>query len=262
MCTFILAWQVFDGEPVVVAANRDEADGRPSHTPTVIEDDPCVVAPLDDRAGGTWIGYNEHGVVVSVTNRWTDADLTGDRSRGLLVRDALGCETAGDAVALVEESIAEEEYAGFNLVAIDAIEATLLEWDGTLTETAFDPGVHVVVNVGADRRFDLPEFRDLDTERSRVRRSAARRQADSARRALDDLAVGPGEDVATWLTRAKRVLADHDYGFCVHGDGYGTRSSSIIRLPEDGTPSYEFADGYPCEEAVSYEQVPDPVTES
>jgi hypothetical protein len=40
------------------------------------------------------------------------------------------------------------------------------------------------------------------------------------------------------------VVSDHQYGVCVHGDGFGTRSSSLIRLGD--TQSYEYAGGPPC----------------
>jgi uncharacterized protein with NRDE domain len=252
MCTFIVAWQVFDGYPVVVAANRDEAVDRPSTPPAVISEDPRIVAPVDDRAGGTWIGYNEYGLVVSVTNRWTDADLTGERSRGLLVRDALACESVAAVRDLLDGAVETDAYDGFNLVALDRSDARVFEWDGTLTETAFEPGIHVVVNVGADHIVDLPEFPTLDPEDATRRREAARTQAESARRVLDDLGVRAGENVQTWLTRVNGVLTDHDYGFCVHGEDFGTRSSSVLRVPAEGEPRYEFADGQPCADDVSY----------
>lgn len=252
MCTFIVAWQVFEGEPVVVAANRDEAVGRPSRPPAVIHEEPRVVAPVDERAGGTWIGYNEHGLVVAVTNRWTDAELAGQRSRGLLVRDALECTSAAEAGSVVDSAVKTDEYAGFNLIVLDRAEATVFEWDGSLTRTSFEPGVHIVVNVGADRTVDIPEFPALEPEEAADRRERARSQAEHAQRALEGLGVRAGENVQTWLTRVNGVLTDHDYGFCVHGDGFATRSSSVIRVPAEGTPVYEFADGKPCADDVGY----------
>ena len=69
VCTLVFAWQVFPDAPVVAAANRDELLDRPSEPPSVIEEEPGVVAPRDAEAGGTWIGYNEHGVLVAITNR-------------------------------------------------------------------------------------------------------------------------------------------------------------------------------------------------
>jgi uncharacterized protein with NRDE domain len=74
VCTLVFAWQVFTDAPVVAAANRDELLDRPSASPDVIDESPRVLAPRDEEAGGTWIGYNEHGVFVAITNRWTGSE--------------------------------------------------------------------------------------------------------------------------------------------------------------------------------------------
>ncbi|WP_256299152.1 NRDE family protein [Haloarchaeobius salinus] len=242
MCTLTLAWRVFD-EPVVVAANRDELLERPAVGPAVVETDPMVVAPRDEEAGGTWIGYNEHGLFVGLTNRWLEGDLAGDRSRGLLVRDALRQESAAAAAELVEAAVAEHEYQGFHLVVADADDARLLSWDGELTVAEFDPGVHVVVNVGADDRFDIPDRR----------REPGERQAEAVGRIRDELEPRDGETVREWRDRAAAVLGDHEFGVCVHDpEGrFGTRSSSLIVLGDE--PEYQFADGPPCE--TSHEPV-------
>jgi uncharacterized protein with NRDE domain len=236
VCTLVIAWQVFADTPVAVAANRDELVDRPSVPPAQLDDDPGIVAPRDEEAGGTWIGYNEHGVFVGITNRWTDAELTGERSRGLLVRDALRHESAEDAVRHVERELDGRRYEGFNLVVADAAAALFVEWDGGRRVWNFDPGVHVVVNVGVDGRYEIPD----------VRTEAAERQAANADRVRTELQPDPGETSREWLDRAAAVVGDHEYGVCIHGDGFGTRSSSLIRLAPNGT-TYEFADGPPCE---------------
>ncbi|SIQ90994.1 Uncharacterized conserved protein, contains NRDE domain [Haladaptatus litoreus] len=225
MCTLIVAWRVFDGTPIVAAANRDEALGRPSRSPAVLDRDPLVVAPQDEEAGGTWIGYNEHGLFVGVTNR--PAEIDGERSRGLLVRDALSHESSADALGFVHDELAERQYAGFNLLLADADEATVLEWDGVLETTPLDPGYHVVVNEGTN--CDAPK----------------------SERILNAVHPDLSEDVsvARWRERTKTVLRDHDIGACVHGDDYGTRSSSIVTIADGGVGTYEFADGPPCETA-------------
>jgi uncharacterized protein with NRDE domain len=237
MCTFIMAWQVFGDAPVVVAANRDERLDRPSQPPSVLAEDPRIIAPQDEEAGGTWIGYNEHGVLVAILNRWTDADLRGERSRGLLVMDALEHESATDAAAIVESAIDEHEYEGFNLIVADKDAAILYEWDEQLRTTGLEPGVHIVVNVGADDHFEIPEFRS----------EPGHEQAENTRQARADLRPESGETADAWLDRATAVLRDHDYGFCVHQGQFGTRSSSLINISDDGTVHDRFADGPPCE---------------
>jgi len=241
VCTLVLAWQVFADTPVVVAANRDELLDRPSEPPAVRDWETRAVAPLDSEAGGTWIGYNEYGVLVAITNRWTDGELGGDRSRGLLVRDALGFESAEDAVRSVERDLDTRSYEGFNLVVADEAAAILLEWDGGRRLCHFEPGVHVVVNTGADGAFTIPDHRA----------EAAQKQADNAEAVRAALQPEPGEGGVAWLDRAAAVIADHEYGVCVHRDGFGTRSSSLIRLGAECV--YEFADGPPCR--TSFERV-------
>jgi len=219
VCTLAFAWQAFDEAPFVVGANRDEAVGRPSSPPAVRGANPEVLMPRDEDAGGTWIGVNEHRVFVGVTNR--RVDLEGERSRGLLVNDALAAGSADDAIEVVEREVADRAYAGFNLVVADENECVLVEWDGVLRTHAFDPGTHVVVNAGFDD----------GTEKSAAIRDALRGH-DSA---------------AAWRGAAREALADHETDACVHRDGFGTRSSSLVTVRADDGVRYEFADGPPCE---------------
>ncbi|WP_436910582.1 NRDE family protein [Halosimplex marinum] len=237
MCTLVFAWQVFPDAPVVAAANRDEALDRPSTPPELIEESPRVVAPRDEGAGGTWIGYNEHGLFVAITNRWDGREPAGERSRGLLVRDALQQSSAEEAARLVERELDDRAYDGFNLVLADAGAALLVEWDGeTRRVRNFDPGVHVVVNVGADGDYAIPESRA----------EAGTAQADNAGKVATALQVEPGETSTAWLDRAADVISDHEYGVCVHRDRFGTRSSSLVEIGREGS-RYRYADGPPCE---------------
>ncbi|MFW6018663.1 MAG: NRDE family protein [Halapricum sp.] len=235
MCTLVFAWQAFVDAPLVVAANRDEALDRPSRPPETFDSDPTILAPRDRQAGGTWIGVNDREVFVGLTNRWTDAQLEGDRSRGLLVRDALSRESAEDAARYVERELDARSYEPFNLVVADRSAALFVEYDGGVTIRNVDPGVHAVANTGADGRYAIPDRR----------REHALDQAENVDRLRAALRPEPGEDAGTWRRRAREAIRDHDYGVCVHGDGFGTRSSSLITIGE--TVEYQFADGPPCE---------------
>jgi len=247
VCTLIIAWQAFDDAPVCVAANRDELFDRPASPPAARGGDPVVVAPRDERAGGTWIGYNEHGVLVAITNRWVSGE--GARSRGQLVRDALDVPSAAAATDRIEGELAARRYAPFHLVVADADDGYLLVNGGT--DDAIDghrrrslsPGVHIVANVGVDGDWFVPSARP----------DAGRRQADNAERvraALEPRADESGDD---WLDRAGAILGDHEYGVCIHGDRFGTRSSSLVRVGDEA--AFRFADGPPCE--TQYELVED-----
>ena len=237
MCTLAFGWQLFDDTPLVVAANRDETDGRPSEPPAQYLDEPRVIAPRDSRAGGTWIGYNEAGVLVAITNRWVDRE--GDRSRGQLVADCLAYASTTAAVEHVRQALEADRYAGFNLVVADPDRAVLLEFDGTLSTSELEPGVHVVVNVGANGSYVEPADRP----------AVGRKQAANADRLRTTLEPAAGESADEWLDRAGDVLGTHEYGVCVHGDGFGTQSASLVRLETvEGEihDCYWFADGPPC----------------
>jgi uncharacterized protein with NRDE domain len=244
VCTLVVAWRALADAPVVVAANRDERLDRPSEGPARREyDGTLAVAPRDARVGGTWAGYNEHGLFVGVTNRW-GVDAEGERSRGLLVTDALAESTARAARETVERAAERDEYAGFELVVADAETAVLFEWDGDLRVHDLSPGVTVVVNVGAA----LPDGDTLtpgEPSAGRVPEERRREQATAARRLQERLAPRPDERASAWLDRAGVALGDHEYGVCVHGDGFGTRSSSLLALGE--RREYRFAPGPPCE---------------
>jgi len=243
VCTLAIAWRVFEEAPVVVGANRDEALDRPSRPPAVSPGEPAVVAPRDREAGGTWIGFNDRGLFVGITNRWTDAELAGERSRGLLVADALRRPGAREAATLVERAVADAEYAGFNLLLADATDAVWLSWNGRLERRTLEPGVHVAVNVGLADRPSIPANRD-DLGREQAENARAVRRTLEA----DDGPTGAlGTDdrtAADWLDRAGAVLGDHEYGVCLHRDGFGTRSSSLLATGR--SPRYAFADGPPC----------------
>ena len=247
MCTIAFAWQVLADAPIAVAANRDEALDRESLPPDVSERDPTIVAPQDAEAGGTWIGVSERGLFVGITNRWTPEDgapdLAGERSRGLLVRDALRADDADAAVALVREQVGEFEYAGFNLLLADRNRATYLEWDGDLRVDDLDRGIHVIVNPGKNEADD---------------RAIRLRDELSSVAGLDGATVDVATDARTdapsasaWLDAATERLRDHDYEVCLHHDRFGTRSSSLVTIDDAGTASYEFADGPPCETEYS-----------
>lgn len=244
MCTLTLAWRVFDDAPVVVAANRDESYGRPSEPPADRGDG--VIAPRDAKAGGTWMGVTHEGLFVGITNRWVDG-LAGERSRGLLVDDCLHAESAEDAARHVEELCRAHEYDGFNLVLADAEAAVLLEWDGYLTVTEFRPGVHVVGNTGFDGHYFEPAARP----------DAGLAEARNATRLRAELGPERSESADAWLDRAGAALGNHEFGACIHDDarGFGTVSTTLIRVGIDGGIRYEHADGPPCETAFEPVQV-------
>lgn len=223
MCTIILAYGVFPGYPVVVAANRDEVYGRSYDPPTRRDVDGWAVMPLDREAGGTWIGYNSNGVTAVVANVYPRVTKEPTRSRGLLCRDVLRQESAAEARQAVKESFRREVYDGFNLAVADSEEAWVAVNDGVFEFLDLDPGLYVFTN-------------------------AAATDPDGKARGVED-AVPETDELDGWMEDVKEVLANHDIDVCRHGDGRGTTSSSIVAVDtrEPGESLYYWLDGHPCE---------------
>src|ERR1700722_7642992 len=105
MCTLAIYFRVFGDYPVLVAANRDEFLNRPALPPTELGDRPRIIGGKDLRAKGTWLGINEHGLIVGLLNRRIVENGPNDdklRSRGLLCLDALQHASAAAALQYVE----------------------------------------------------------------------------------------------------------------------------------------------------------------
>jgi hypothetical protein len=146
MCLLALFHRVVFDAPVVIGANREELYSRPGDPPRLHADRCRFVAGLDPAAGGTWLGVNEHGVLVAVTNRRKSSPPTDPRSRGLLTRDLLGLASAKEAVGLVTQELATNHYAGSNFLCADGERAVVIHAGDWLRVAPLPPGLHVLTN--------------------------------------------------------------------------------------------------------------------
>ena len=76
MCTFIVSWQPGERWPLLLGANRDELITRAWRKPgRHWSDRPEVIAGQDIKAGGSWLGINDHGVIAGILNRTNSTAL-------------------------------------------------------------------------------------------------------------------------------------------------------------------------------------------
>jgi len=229
MCTLIVGHRIDADTPLLVGANRDEALDRPASPPAIREEGPVpVLAPRDDRAGGTWLGLNAAGLFAGLTNRFGSPPDPDRSSRGELVPLALEAETAVAAVQNLE-GIDPTAYNSFHLVVADGETAHTVVSDGEmLTAARASPGFVVVT----ERSFGA-----ADNPRKRAIRSELEELRDGGSVSLDDL--------REILSRCEPGEID---AVCVDLEGinYGTRSSTLIRRDESGT-AFHHADAPPCE---------------
>lgn len=239
MCTLAVYVGCFHDHPLVVAANRDETYARPSLPPELLRHDaPRAFGGRDVAAGGTWLGLNADGLVAGVLNRQVrrPRDPTC-RSRGQLCLDLLGYSRADEAAARVAREPAGR-YNPFNLLLADAAVAFVVSQAAGEAPRVerLERGLHLLTNLDAD-----------DPRCPRI-------GASHAGFAAAGEAFAAAGDVDALVARLAARLADHTTAFdprgsgalCVHGDGYGTRSSTIIVRAAGGGPRWYHADGPPC----------------
>lgn len=228
MCTLALYLQVFADLPLLVAANRDEHFDRPSARPAEIAGDPRIVAGRDLRVGGTWLGVNDHGLLVGILNRrqnenGSDGLLpTLTRSRGLLCMDLLQHKSAVEGAQFIAGH--STAYNPFTVVFADRQSAWVAynNHDSKNVSRRLDPGLHVFSSAA-----------ELDLNSAKADRAHPRFAH------LKDRTLIGGAEPATWLSDLHAVLADHtlrdgsiDPGdaICVHRETTGTVSSSVVAL--------------------------------
>jgi len=224
---------------MVVAANRDEHYDRPSAAPAFFGHDPVILAGLDLRAGGTWLGINQYGLLIGILNRRSDTSPPNNvnfRSRGLLCLDLLRLSSTKQ-VRIALCNVDPGQYQPFTFVCADRSDA--LSGSNVAKEISIKDlahGVHVfssstelgVQSTKRDRAFQL--FAEL-----------CRNSADE----LDPVKHVPG---------LASVLSDHTYSnanphdtICVHGAVSGTVSSSIIFYSDRTRQMQSFyCAGSPC----------------
>jgi len=205
MCLLAIFHRTLDAAPLLVAANREEFFDRPFLPPHVQGRGPRFLAGLDVRAGGTWLGVNEQGLIAAVTNRPKAIVPDRPRSRGLLCRDLLGFATASAATEHLRRELAAHPYAGANFIVADAADGTIVEAGDELRFTPMTPGLHLMTNGAANDPLD-------------PRQALAREM----------FAAATPSDVPSFLAAARRV--------CSQGPDSQGRSI-VLRRPERGTVS-------------------------
>lgn len=245
MCTVVVLFRPGDPWPVILGANRDEMKDRPWRPPgRHWPDRPEVAAGMDELAGGTWLGMNDHGLVAGVLNRRHSLGPAPDmRSRGELPLEALDHAEARVAAQALSR-IDPRSYRTFNLVIADRREAFWLRSRGGFAPDA--PNAVEVMPIPPGLSM-LTAYDLNDPESKRIRRY----------RPLFREAPAPDPDAGAFdawkaLLAAKETEPGAGPGgaMTVTSDtGFGTVCASLIALPAPGRgatkPAWLFAPGAP-----------------
>lgn len=234
MCLLAVLWRMVPDAPLIIAANREEAYDRPATPPQAVITSIPFVAGIDQRVGGTWLGVNQQGLLVGVTNAEKSVRPEIPRSRGLLARDLLTCPSVNAAVALATRELDSGRYDGCRLLLADANHLTVVQGTDLVQVLPLPPGAHVLV----DR---APVNAPLEPRIAFTQAWIENQACDSA---------------AAWLDRLPNLLrctGDASRpAICRHGPGRGTVSSTIIAIREPlGQSRWWHAHGPPDRTAYS-----------
>lgn len=256
MCTVALYFRVFADYPIVAAANRDEWLARPSDPPLQLAAHPWIWGGRDRIAGGTWLGVNAAGVMAGILNR--QSPLPPDpsrRSRGQLCLDALRYPSAAQAAQRLAHH-SPHTYNPFTLVIADTRQAYVINTAPTaLALHTLKPGLYLFTN----RDFNDPTCPRIARLRPYFQQLSQAPEhppfpalVPSLRRLMADHGGRP-----PGLEGAASCEPDTRNGLCLHLDGYGTCSSTLLAY-QTASQSYHylFARGAPCRHP--YETVPLP----
>jgi uncharacterized protein with NRDE domain len=251
MCTVVFLRRPGNAWPMLIAANRDEMADRPWKAPARHwPDRPEVVAGLDELAGGTWLGINDHGVASGILNRpGTLGPAAGLRSRGELPLEALDHADAAAAAAALE-ALDARAWRPFNMFVADNRDAFWIrslghQGDGRVSVRPLSPGLSMLT------AHDLN-----DQESARIRHYLPRFRA----AALPDPSKRDWSAWEAWLAsrEAEPGAGEHGAMTIATPGGFGTSSSSLIALPAaqgmtPPKPVWRFGSGHP--ESIRYEDI-------
>ncbi len=203
MCLVFIAYQIEGRVPVMIGANREESRRRPVTSPVCcrLRSLRCLLAGADHGPDGTfpqmgtWLGVNEAGMAVAVTNR-NDGELAWEnqtRSKGLLAVDLLGFDHPAQASQYARSELARGGFGGCNYLIAGATAAFVVQAPGAtrVAIAELTPGIHAMTNLDLDAADD-PRIRFV-TANLEPRDFPA-----SARRICrDDRIIIPGTDRGT-----------------------------------------------------------------
>jgi Transport and Golgi organisation 2 len=230
MSLLAVLYRLVPESPILVAANREEYYDRPSQSPSIQSGKPRVLCGLDQRAGGTWLGVNQHGLFVGLCNRRTTGDNFGNRSRGLLAREVLRCSSARKGVDKAMEELMSHRYEGLNLIVCDAESGWVVHSDQEQEVLPLEDGLNIISS---------QNLNDPNDERVQL-----------AHRLLTLQML---DSPVKFLAVASKVFArgpatNGRPSMIMKGGDYGTVSSTLIALsPKPRDAIFQYAGGSPDE---------------
>lgn len=241
MCTLILLYGLLSDYPILALHNRYLGKDTLEEPPQRFNGN--TVAPLDVASGGTWIGVNDSGLLLAITNQETETLRSPARSRGLLALDLLcACTSAAEARRRLLDADTRAPYRTGNFAVLDADEAWQVVWDRETHVYPIGAGVYPVSTLTV-----VPGMKWSERARH-IWFDAEKRRT----RATELLRGYKPSNVEEAVETLMRVSADHGYGrsqasICWHSPEYRQTSSTLIAVGREPAETRVFyCEGNAC----------------
>jgi uncharacterized protein with NRDE domain len=150
MCLLAIQYQLVPDAPVLIAANREERYDRPSTPPAIQSGKPRALCGIDQEAGGTWLGVNQHGMFVAACNRRKWNAPVSPLSRGVLCRELLRAGSAREAADRAVDELATGNYDGVNFVCADGDSGWVIHGGDDVNVAELSQGLSIIANNDVD----------------------------------------------------------------------------------------------------------------
>jgi uncharacterized protein with NRDE domain len=252
MCLIVFAWRVIPGLPLVACANRDEYYDRPATPAGPWPDAPNIIAGRDLQGGGSWMGVTKTGPhgpkFAALTNiRAPDERRTDAPTRGALVADFLKSDL--DAPAYLDRIAGTAQaYNGFNLILGDR---EGLYWFSNRAGAdprngkPLEPGIYGVSN----SLLDAPWPKVVRTKATFASLLLQAAPEEAYFEMLADTTCAPDmrlPDTGVPIDLERRLSA-----VCIEIPGYGTRTSTVVKMYLDDEPELHERVLKPCDQAAA-----------
>jgi uncharacterized protein with NRDE domain len=233
MCLILFAYNAHPRYRLVLAANRDEFYKRPTAPLKYWEDHPHILGGRDLEQLGTWMGITRNGRFAAITNyRSALTNRHNAPSRGHLVADFLiGHQPVADYLQKIRRGA--KQYSGFNLIVGD-IKGVHYYSNQNDRPVRLQPGIYGLSNHLLDTPW--PKLSQGKQALSSLLREKERIDTDQLIEILQDQQVPADDqlpDTGIGL-RLERILSP----VFITSPDYGTRSSSILLIDQDGHVIY------------------------
>jgi len=232
MCIILFSYKSTPGYRLILAANRDEFHVRPTAPLCWWGDDQQILGGRDLQAGGTWLGVNRQGKFAALTNyREMVQQSASAQSRGEIIPRFLK-ENDDYQDFLQVLGAAGQSYKGFNLLFGDEEEIYYYS-NRFVTSRRLSAGIYGLSNHLLDSSWPK-------VERGKMLFGDVLQHGYFT---IEDLFGVLGDTSRPPLNSLPDTGLNHEWEkmlspIFICGETYGTRSSAVLMITDDGVVSF------------------------